>query len=1042
MLLWRRLLGVSSTAIFCSISMALPALAQEALDGGTPVQGTLPSGQSTAPSTAPSPTAAVEPPVPSSAPPSPSEVAARRAAGEEMVVTGSRIRRKDLTTPAPVTVVTRQQFEESGKMTIGDFLQTMPEQGNAPNFQLNTGGVNYGADGTTRINLRSLGIQRTLVLINGRRVVPGGLGASAAVDLNTIPTEAVERVEVLKDGASAVYGSDAIAGVVNIITRRNYNGTDVGAQYGLSGHGDAQTFDAHVTTGHSDENTSAIFSLRYFNQKESWLRDRSWSAQALDYDYTPGGGPNPSGSSRTPQGTLRIPQDANGNAVCNGNALCTQLSSIPGWTPSTRFIRDSRGVAIPGVTFCGANALGQTECFRKFNTAAPDNNNTGNDFYNYAAENYLSIPSTTVQAYSAGDAKFPLARGYYEVSYTQRNSQQNAAPNPLNPADYNNIVVSKDNIYNPFGTDLNFLGRRLVEFGHRTYAEELGTFRAVTGLDGTFGEPFGPLQGWYWDASMNYGKTSGTFTTGGSFRNSRVASAVGPSFADATGNHCGTPAMGTPGAPGYVAANVVPGCVPLNLLGGPGTIDASQADYLGFTGTSRAFDALFTVALNAGGDLFTLAADRAVSVAVGYEFRRQSGAQIADPVVQSGDSNDFNFKSTNGFVTDHEAFAELSVPILSNVPGVEALEASAAARYVNYSTFGGNFTYKFGARYTPFRDLTVRGTYSTAFRAPNISELYLGATENDPTATDPCANFGTASPAVVAQCKKYGVTGKGSGDTGLQELTRNGGNSALLAETAKSFSLGIVVQPQPVKNLSITVDYFNIAIDQAIGTIGAPNILQGCYVNGNDDYCKLIVRNNFGAIQYINDLNQNIGQRSTAGIDFAVRYALPTPVGRFGASFDGNWLAFYDSTLKLATGDQTIHGKGNYDLGALPAFKANVGVDWGLDRLIAGAIARYVGNFRECSNPSDPTTAAGGLCALDNTHINPYERQVGHYVQVDVHAGYTLGSKLGQTAFFAGISNLFDQAPPYIYSANLANSDPSTYDYLGRYVYGRVQHTF
>src|SRR5207248_8921515 len=162
---------------------------------------------------------------PTSAPPTTER---RQTVTEEIVVTGSRIRRKDLTTPAPVAVLTREQFEASGKATIGDFLQTMPEQGNAPNFQLNTGGINYGADGTTRINLRSLGVQRTLVLINGRRVVPGGLGASSAVDLNTIPTEAVERVEVLKDGASAVYGSDAVAGAVNVLTRRSYTGTNVG----------------------------------------------------------------------------------------------------------------------------------------------------------------------------------------------------------------------------------------------------------------------------------------------------------------------------------------------------------------------------------------------------------------------------------------------------------------------------------------------------------------------------------------------------------------------------------------------------------------------------------------------------------------------------------------------------------------------------------------------------------------------------------------------------------------------------------------------
>ena len=1002
-----------------------------------------PAAQSTAqPATSPqAPPAAVDPApapaataAPSGAPPATAADAAatRRSAEEQIVVTGSRIRRKDLTTPAPVTVVTRQEFEASGKLTIGEFLQTLPEQGNAPNFQLNTGGVNYGADGTTRINLRSLGVQRTLVLINGRRVVPGGLGASAAVDLNTIPTEAIERVEVLKDGASAVYGSDAVAGVVNIITRRTYNGTGVGAQYGLSGAGDAQTFDAHVTTGHSTDTSSAIFSIRYFNQKSSLLGDRDWSAQALDYDYT-GGGQNPSGSSRTPEGTVRFDEDPNnpGKANCNGNPLCLALAGPgTGWKVGRRFIRD------PTAPTCGLNNAGVKECFRVFNSKAPANGNTGNDFYNYAAVNYLTIPSTTVQAFSSGDAKFSVARGYYEVSYTQRNSTQNAAPMPLNPADYNNINVSKDSLYNPFGVDLNYLGRRLVEFGNRTYSEDLGTFRVVTGLDGTLSDSFGPFRGWFWDASMNYGKTSGTFTTGGSFRNSRVATAVGPSMIVNGKPVCVT-------KPGD-ATTIIPGCTPLNLLGGPnnGSIDPSQIDYLGFTGTSRAFDALYAVALNAGGDLFTLAADRPVSMAVGYEFRRQSGAQIADPIVNSGDLADFNFKSTNGFFSVHEAFAELSLPLLSNLPGVEALEGSVAARYVNYSTFGGNFTYKFGARYTPVRDLTIRGTYSTAFRAPGISELYLGATENDPTATDPCANLTGAAQSLVDKCHQTGVNGNGSGDTGLQELTRNGGNPNLKAETANEFSLGIVAQPQAVKGLSITVDYFNIAIDQAIGTIGAPNILQGCYFNLNDDYCKLIVRNKAGSIQYINDLNQNIGQRNTGGIDFAIKYALPTSVGRFAFSFDGNYLAFFDNTLKLATGDQTIHGKGNYDLGALPAFKSNVGVEYGFGGLTAGAIGRYIGNFKECSNPGDPTTASGGLCGLTNTTTNPYVRQIGHYVQVDIHAGYTLPSTLGKTNFFAGVSNLFNQAPPYIYSANLANSDPTTYDYLGRYIYGRVQHNF
>ncbi|HEY6853035.1 MAG TPA: TonB-dependent receptor, partial [Gemmatimonadales bacterium] len=944
---------------------------------------------------------------------------------EEVVVTGSRVRRKDLSTPAPLTVVSKEQIQASGKVSVGEFLQMLPEQGNAPNFQLNTGGINYGADGTTRINLRSLGVARTLVLINGRRVVPGGLGASAAVDLNTIPTEAVERVEVLKDGASAVYGSDAIAGVVNIITRRNYNGTEVGSLYGISGHGDAQTFDAHVTTGRSDERSSAMFSVRYFNQKDSWLRDRDWSKQAFDFDYT-GAGVVQSGSSRTPQGTVQLPEDSTrkGHALCNGNALCEAMDAA-GWKVNQRYIRDPNG------PFCGFNGAGQKECFRTF---------TGTDFYNFAAENYLTIPSTTVQAFSAGDYRFPDVRGYYEASYVQRNSTQNAAPMPLNPADYNNIVVSKDNIYNPFGVDLNFLGRRLVEFGNRTYSEELGTFRVVTGLDGALPEAFGPLHGWFWDASMNYGRTSGTFTTGGSFRNSRVAAAVGPSMIVGGKAVC----VSTPGD----ASTIIPGCAPINLLGGPnnGSIDPSQIDFLGFSGTSRAFDALFSAGATLGGDLFMLASDRPASLAVGYEFRRQSGAQIADPIVASGDSADFNFKSTNGFFTVNGGYAELSLPLLANMPAVKDLEATVAARYVNYSTFGGNFSYKFGARYTPIPDFTLRGTYSTAFRAPNISELYLGATETDPAATDPCVDLSKLTPAQAQKCRQTGVTGSGSQDTGLQELTRNGGNPALKAETAVSFSAGVVVQPQMIRNLSLTVDYFNVAIDNAVGTIGTANILQGCYLNLNDDYCKLVVRNNAGAIQFVNDLNQNIGRRTTAGIDFAIRYGLPTGYGRFGFSFDGNWLEHFTQTLNLATGTQTIEGRGIYDLGALPAFKANAGINWSQGRFMAGVIGRYVGGFTECANPADPTSAQGGFCTLTDANgnriMNPLSRRVHSYAQFDLNGSYTLPSSFGTTSFFVGMTNVLDQAPPYIYSAALANSDPSTYDYVGRFVYGRVTHKF
>src|SRR5512141_3262701 len=205
----------------------------------------------------------------------------KKEATEEIVVTGSRIRRKDLTTPAPVTVISREQVTASGKVSIGDFLQALPEQGNAINTQFNNGG-----DGATRISLRGLGSARTLVLLNGRRMVPGGTGADASVDLNSIPTASVERIEVLKDGASAVYGSDAIAGVVNVITRRGFKGTELSAYGGVSQKGDGQTYDLNVTTGQAGDRGNVVFSAGYYKQNTVWAGDRDFSKYQLFFDPT------------------------------------------------------------------------------------------------------------------------------------------------------------------------------------------------------------------------------------------------------------------------------------------------------------------------------------------------------------------------------------------------------------------------------------------------------------------------------------------------------------------------------------------------------------------------------------------------------------------------------------------------------------------------------------------------------------------------------------------------------------------------------------
>src|SRR5262249_28575982 len=228
------------------------------------------------PTPPPAPTSEAAPAA-TTAPEQPDEVVAastpgRKTASEEIVITGTRIKRKDLTTPAPITVISRSQMEASGRVSVGDFLQTLPEQGNAINTSINNGG-----NGATRVSLRGLGVARTLVLLNGRRFTPGGNGADSSVDLNSVPAAVIERIEVLKDGASAIYGSDAIAGVINLITRKRFNGAEASGYLGTSGHGDGKIYDFSATAGTAGDRGSMMFSAGYYQQTAAWSGDRDFS---------------------------------------------------------------------------------------------------------------------------------------------------------------------------------------------------------------------------------------------------------------------------------------------------------------------------------------------------------------------------------------------------------------------------------------------------------------------------------------------------------------------------------------------------------------------------------------------------------------------------------------------------------------------------------------------------------------------------------------------------------------------------------------------
>jgi outer membrane receptor protein involved in Fe transport len=947
---------------------------------------------------------------------------------EEIVVTGSRIRRLDLTTAAPVTVIGKEQIQASGKVSIGDFLQTLPEQGNA----INTG-VNNGGDGATRVSLRSLGPQRTLVLLNGRRMMAGGVGADSSPDLNSIPTAIIDHIEVLKDGASAIYGSDAIGGVVNIITRKKWNGSEANVYLGATGHGDGQTVDATVTTGVSGEKGSILFSAGYGNQDKIMAGDRDFAKYQYFYDATglnnAAGvlGQYAAGSSRAPGG--RVGASGSGNAAWN--ALLADTKPPAG----SALIHDN---SIAPNAACLAAGGSEDDCrWRIMNTSNTEG--LGGDLYNFAPANYLITPQQRFSSWASGDLKLgDYTRAFFEASYVNRRSKQQLAPEPLivgagglTDAGGNLVRISKDNLYNPFGKDFTSASRRLVEFGPRTHDEDIGAMRFVAGLDGTLSNKFGPLEGWSWDASLNYGRTYATFAIGGSLQTSRVADALGPSMMIGGKPAC----VRVAGDP----STQISGCVPLDLFHGAGSITSDQVAPLIFTGTSSGLNDLLGAQLNTSGELFRLFSPRAVSLAVGYEFRRVGGAFINDPLTAKFDSSNGGAYDTAGNYRVNEGYAELSIPIVSGKPLVEDLEASFAARVFNYNNFGSDWTYKGGLRWTPVRDITLRGTFSSAFRAPSISDLFAGQFDSFPNVSDPCAS--PTDPAIIARCGDAA----NNGDDSTQLKSRLGGNSTLKPETAKIFTAGVVIQPRMVKNLSITLDYYHVAIDNSISIngIGESTILAGCYTSGDQpSYCQYIQRDPISnQINQISNLIQNVGQENEAGLDIALRYNIPTPsAGRFVLTFDGTWLQYHDQILADGT---VVHGKNTFDLqyttgqgGTNPAFKFNAGVLWGLKGFGAGLTTKFISGFHECADETG-NFAGGGLCYADST----YQRKVDPYNSWDAFVSYQVKSDYGKTNFAVGVNNLFNADPVKIYNGFASATDQYSYDQIGRFFYVRMGHS-
>jgi outer membrane receptor protein involved in Fe transport len=898
-----------------------------------------------------------------------------------VTVIGSRIKRRTIATAAPISVIDGEDMLAVGRPSVAEILQRLPSSANAINLQFNNSG-----NGAARINLRSLGTERTLVLINGRRFVAGGDGADAAVDLNAIPTSIIDRIEVLKDGGSAVYGSDAIAGVVNIITKKHFTGVEANAYDSITQRGDGRIFQVDLTTGVStdDARSNMLFTVQFMDQQPIFAGEREFSQaqrlfdfEAFDAAGRPQGSVNPflsvAGSSAVPGGRILDRTGAPGNAAWD--ALGCQRTNCQNGSE-------------------GAGDVGQG-----WRLSGGDE-----DLYNFQPENYLSTPYQRLSFYALGNHRVSdYLNVFFEGSFTRRESKVVLAPEPFQTA-LDGLIVSAQNRYNPFGRDFDDVRRRMVEAGNRLFSSEGTTARVVVGVDGGF--PV--LEEWSWEAYLNYGRTDTITVSNGELSRSRLAAALGPD-SGCTG-----------------------GCVPLDVFSGPGGITQQMVDYISFVGVDRGYSEQLVAAANLDGPLFYLWAEDPVAAAFGYEFRREEGADTPNPLTASGDSTGNNREPTAGSYDMSSVYAELAVPVLSNRPGVQSLELSAAARV---TTFENSTTYKLGFRYNPLAVFAVRGTVTTAFRVPSVAELYRGQADSFPNVADPCSSVrgNLDDPTVAANCAADGYAG-GIPDDRTQVLTTVGGSPELEPETADTFTLGLVLEDQLVRGLTASIDYYRIAIDNAIQGTGAGTILASCYQQaaGNRRFCDQIQRDGAGFVQNINDLDANVGGFRAEGIDLGLRYRSPGfGFGSLGAGIDGTLLL--DLTQIQPDGfEQSFVG--NYDQaaggapGANPRYRLNAFLRWALDPINAGVNFRYLPSFDECE---------GGPCNVDSVE-RPIQREVDDYFYMDAFVGVDWVYPFGSTSVTVGINNLTDVTPPYIANGFLAESDAATYDYAGRSFYLRL----
>ncbi|MET4569769.1 iron complex outermembrane receptor protein [Rhodanobacter soli] len=903
---------------------------------------------------------------------------------QAVVVTGSLIRRVDLETASPVVTLDRATITNSGKPVLGDVLQQMPSiSGNATNPQNNSNGGGVASplleagDGASRVSLRGLGINRTLVLVNGQRM--------ANPDINLIPPDMIERVDVLAEGASTVYGSDAIGGVVNFILRKDFKGAQFSLNDGISSHGDAQRRGFNLTAGATGDNFSIAAGLDYNKYDATLASRRKFSKQQL---YLSSGSVVAAGSSSIPTGRIQVPASIASQYGCPIN---------------------SSGTANVTLAQGDGSSLGDYRC------------RLASDTFNYAALNYIQTAQKRTNGFVLGSYNFTDSlTGFVDAFYNHTVSSGQDAPSPVGTGD--GLIIYANNPINPFGVtfsqnpvpgDLNSgynFQTRLTGAGTRVHSYTTNTAQINAGLRGNFGQE----SSWIWDASVNYSHTK---------RDQRDTNEVD--------------------IPALQAA----------VDGGANIFDqASVGDQLKngvktpiYVFTQSTKQAQF----DASGELWDLPAG-AMQLSAGALYRKQfmnytvSDFAVLDPVTTtcqilqeacgSPGRGDFDVK---------EVYAETLIPLLSEQPWAHSLNLDLGIRTSNYSTTGTTTNGKIAIEWRPVADLLVRGTVSQVFRAPNLNELHDGRTLVQPNLNDPCRGL-TADQLAAHQAACQFVPVNWAGNSPAQVNTFYSGaatvGSTLKPEKGKSINLGLVYDPDWLPGLSTSVDFWHIYLSDTLTAIQADIVVNSCFNNASSPYCSFIHREDNtsrqpGQVFLINTPVVNLGNLSTTGIDYTLRYKIPhfdlgsVDPGNFRAGLSTSYTSTYNvNATPGEPGTKTVNYAGTLSpqFGNISRWRGTVTLNWDKGNWNAQWQSRYINKL----------TALNADAAITGVNI-PMASVIYHSIQL----GYAVPSI--HTRFDIGVDNLSNKLPPLVYQngANY-NVDTATYDVLGRYYWARATIKF